>query len=62
MGLSFRIPHRYASILWAGSFTSNFRIAKLHKAEVAGNVDRPAWVGIEEKLRGHYTNSGALFY
>ena len=48
MGLSFRSPYRYASIHGTGSLTSNFGKAKLHWAGVAGDVDLPAWLGIEK--------------
>ena len=51
MGISFRSPHRYASIFGTGSFTSNFGKAKAAKVGVAGRVDLPACVGIEKRPR-----------
>jgi hypothetical protein len=53
MGLSFRSPHRYTSILGAGSFTSNFCPAKPEKAEVAGEVVLPACPDIAKRARMH---------
>jgi hypothetical protein len=49
MGLSFRSPHRYASVLQDGSFTLNFCKAKTDKAEVAEKVDLPAFPDIAKR-------------
>jgi hypothetical protein len=53
MGLSFRRPHRWASILQISSLTSNFRKAEPRRAEVAGKVDLPACLGIKKSRRRH---------
>jgi hypothetical protein len=52
MGVSFRSPHRYASIHGTGRLTLNFSKAKPHKAEVAEKVDLPACPDIAKRLRG----------
>ena len=51
MGLSFKSPHRYASIHGTGSLTSNFGKAEARRAEVAGKVDLPACLGIKKRPR-----------
>jgi hypothetical protein len=59
MGVSFRSPHRYASIYRTArlelaetaSLTLNFSKAKPHKAEVAEKVDLPACPDIAKRPR-----------
>ena len=52
MGLSFRTPHRQASILGAGSYMSNFFTAKPERAGVAGKDPHvAASLGTNESFR-----------
>jgi hypothetical protein len=52
MEVSFRSPHRYASIQETASLTLNFCKAKLHKAELAKKVDLPAYPDIANRPWG----------
>ena len=52
MGVSFRSPHRYASIYRTASLTLNFCKATPRKAAVAEKVDLPACPDIAKRPRG----------